>query len=90
MDDCLQLAYPYEVPSYKWYPSLLRPEDWMRSGFSLVTNRSWIIMDLTDIPVDDREVYHDFACTSIVKAIRQVKDEGDLLYTIAIFSGEDI
>ena len=47
-------------------------------------------MDLTGIPEDDREVYHDFACTSIVKAIRQVKDQSDLLYTVAIHFGEDI
>ena len=56
----------------------------MGSGFALVVNHSRIIMNLTGIPEDDREVYHDFAYTNIVKAVRRVKDESDLLYTVAI------
>ena len=56
VNDVAQLAYPMEVPSYKWYPNLLRPQDWMGSGFTLVTNRSRIIMDLNGIPKDDRSV----------------------------------
>ena len=90
VNDVAQLAYPIEVPSHKWYPNLLRPQDQMRSGFNLVVDRSQIIMDLTGIPVDDQEVYHDFVCTSIVKAVCRVKDESNLLYTVAICSGEDI
>ena len=86
VDDVSQFAYPCEVPTYNWYPELMCPQDWMKSGFSLVANRSRIIMDLTDIPVDDQEVCHD----SIVKAIRRVKDEGDSLYTVALRFGEDI
>ena len=90
VDDVAQLAYPMEVPSHKLYPNLLHPQGRMRSSFNLVADRSRIIMDLTGIPVDDREVYHDFARTSIIKVVRRVKDESDLLYTVAIRSGEDI
>ena len=75
VDDVAQLVYPMEVPSHKWYPNFLRPQDWMRSGFNFVTDCSWIIGDLTGIPEDVQGVYHDFACTSIVKAVRQVKDK---------------
>ena len=90
VDDVAQLAYPMEVLSHKWYPHLLCPQDRMRSGFNLVADRSRIIMDLTGIPVDAREVYYDFTCMSIVKAVYRVIDENDLLYTVAIRSGEDI
>ena len=55
VDDVAQLAYPMppEVPSYKWYPNLLRPQDGVRSRFTLVANCSQIIMDLKGIPEDD-------------------------------------
>ena len=65
-------------------------KDQMRSGFSLVANHSRIIMNLTDIPVYDWEVFHDFACTSIFKAICQVNNEDDCMYNIALRFGEDI
>ena len=71
VDDLAQLAHPMAVTSHKWYPNLLRPQDQMRSGFSLVADRSRVVVDLTGIPADDRWGHHDFACTRIVKAVRR-------------------
>ena len=90
LDDVAQLAYPMEVPSYKWYPNLLRPQDWVGSSFTLVANHSRIIIDLNGIPENDRRMYHDFACTRIVKVVCWVKEECDLIYTVAIRLEEDI
>ena len=71
LDNAGQLAYPMppEVLSHKWYPNVLRPQDKMRSGFSLIADRSRIVVDLTGIPEDDRWVHHDYACTRIVKLL---------------------
>ena len=78
VDDVSQLAvYPREVSMYDWYLELLRPQDQTRSGFSLVANHSWMILDLSNIPADTRLVYDNFACTHIVKTIRRVKSECD-------------
>ena len=91
VDNVAQLTYPIptEVPSYMWYPNLLRPQNRVRSGFTLVVNRSQIIMDLNGIPEDDRRVYHDFARNIIVKVVRRVKEESDLIYTVAMRYGKD-
>ena len=89
MDNASQLAYPCVVPRHKWYQELLRPKDQMRSGFSLIADRNRMILDLTDVPADDREVYDDFACTHIVKTIRRVKDTCDFMYAVALcFRGD--
>ena len=73
LDNAAQMAYPMppEVLSHKWYPNVLRPQDQMRSSFSLVADRSQVVVDLTGIPDDDRWLHHDFSCTRIVKVVRR-------------------
>ena len=72
LESAAQLAYPIppEVLSHRRYLSVLRPQDKMKSGFSLVADRSRIVVDLTGIPKDKRWVHHDYACTRIVKVVR--------------------
>ena len=75
---------PPEVLSHKWYPNVLRSQDKMRSGFSLVADRNWIVVDLTGIPEDDRWVYHDYARTRIVKVVRWFEKECYVTYGVAL------
>ena len=77
LESAAQLACPMlpEVLSHQWYPNVLFPQDKIKSGFSLVTNRSRIVLDLTGIPEDNRWVHHDYACMLIVKVVRQFKWE---------------
>ena len=86
LDNAAQTAYPMlpEVPSHKWYPNVLRPQDKMRSGFSIVADRSRVVVDLTGIPADDRWVHHDFARTRIVKVVRRFEWESDVTYGVAL------
>ena len=86
VEDAAEVAYPKppEVRSQRWYPSVLRPQDTMKLGFSLVADRSRILLDLTGIPEDDRWVHHDYARTRIVKAVRRCKGECDVTYGVAL------
>ena len=61
-----------------------------RPGYKLVSDHSRIIVDLTSVPMEDRELYNDFAHTSIVQAVRRLTEESDLLYSFAIRSDEFI
>ena len=61
----------------------------MRPGYKLVADRSRIIMDLTGVPLEDRELYNDFAHTSVVQAVRRLKKEADLLYSVAICTDDE-
>ena len=86
LSNALQTAYPMppEVLSHTWYPSVLRPQDQMRSGFSLVADRSRVVTDLTGIPAEDRWAHHNFACTRIVKVDRRYEEECDITYGVAL------
>ena len=77
LESAAQLAHPKspEVRIQRWYPSMLRPQDKMKSGFFLVADRSRIVVDLTDIPKDERWVHHEYARTRIVKVVRQFEWE---------------
>ena len=86
VENAAEVAHPKppEVRSQRWYPSVLRPQDKMKLGFSLVADRSRIILDLTGIPEDDRWVHHDYARTRIVKAVRRCEGECDVTYGVAL------
>ena len=75
---------PPEVLSHKWYPNVLRPQDKMRSGFSIMADRSRVVVDLTGIPADDQWVHHDFTRTRIVKVVRRFEWESDVTYGVAL------
>ena len=89
VDDLAQMEHPMVVPSSLWYPNFLRPRDRMRPGYKLVADRSRILMDLTGVPLEDRELYNDFAHTSVVQAVRRLEKEADLLYSVAIRTDDE-
>ena len=85
LESAAQVAYPKppEVPSQRWYPSMLRPEDEMKPGFTLVADRSRTVVDLTGISGDDRWVHRDYARTRIVKVVHRY-ERCDVTYGVSL------